>query len=89
MSIALSVSGPHPTSPHVATFLLCMRSIGRVLRLQFEAFRLSLLAFASQVPANFTSALKFTDGPTAYRLSLERALDAIISWPSCNNHNVS
>jgi hypothetical protein len=60
-----------------------------VLSLRFEAFRLSLLAFVSQVPILYGSSLKFTDRPGACRLSFERVLDAIISRSSSQNLNMS
>jgi hypothetical protein len=58
VSKALPVFRPHTTSAPLATYHSCMRSIVPVLRLKFEAFRLSLtldlssgqsLAFVSQV----------------------------------------
>ena len=54
-----------------------------VLRLKFEAFRLSLLAFVSQVPVYirlFLEIRRWPPGPC--RLSFERVLDAIISRSS-------
>ena len=47
MSKALPVFRPHTTSAPLATYHFCMRSIVPVLRLKFEALRLSLLAFVS------------------------------------------
>ena len=41
---------PHTTSAHVAPYHFCTRPMISVLSLKFEAFRLSLLAFVSQVP---------------------------------------
>ena len=52
VSKALPVFRPHTTSAPLATYHFCMRSIVPVLRLKFEAFRLSLLAFVSQVPVS-------------------------------------
>ena len=52
MSKALPVFRPHTTSAPLATYHFCIRSIVPVLRLKFEAFRLSLLAFVSQVPVS-------------------------------------
>ena len=52
VSKALPVFRPHTTSAPLATYHFCMGSIVPVLRLKFEAFRLSLLAFVSQVPVS-------------------------------------
>jgi hypothetical protein len=61
VSKALPVFRPHTTSAPLATYHFCLRSIVPVLRLKFEAFRLSLtldlssgqsLAFVSQVPVS-------------------------------------
>ena len=50
MSKVLPVFRPHTTSAPLATYYLCMRFMDLALMLNFEAFRLSLLAFVSQVP---------------------------------------
>jgi hypothetical protein len=50
VSKALPVFRPHTTSAPLATYHFCMGSIVPVLRLTFEAFRLSLLAFESRNP---------------------------------------
>ncbi len=49
VSEALPVFRPHTTSAPLATYHFCMRAIVPVLRLKFEAFRLSLegLRFSS------------------------------------------
>jgi hypothetical protein len=75
-------SEPQTTSAHLAAYRFCVRFIISVLRLNVAAFRLSLLAVASQVPVAIRLYLKFTDDPGACRLSFERVLDAIISRSS-------
>ncbi len=50
MSKVLRCSRPRTTSAHVATCHFCRRLLISILRLGFEAFHLSLLAFVSQVP---------------------------------------
>ena len=50
VSKVLPVFWPHTTSAHVATYNFCTGLMISVLRLRFEAFASSLLAFVSQVP---------------------------------------
>ena len=52
VSKALPVFRPHTTSAPLATYHFCMRSIVPALRLTFEAFSVSLLAFVPQVPVS-------------------------------------
>jgi hypothetical protein len=73
---------PRTTSARVATYHFCARVMISVIILKFEAFRLSLLAFVSQVPFYIRLVLEINRWPGACRLSFERVLDAIISRSS-------
>lgn len=66
MSKALPYKGPRTTSAHVATYHFCTRLMISVLRLSFEAFHLSLLAFVSQVPVYIRLVLEIHRWPRSF-----------------------
>ena len=59
---------------------LGMRSIGPAVRLEFEAFRFSLVVLVLKSTLVHVSSLKFDDSLGACRLSFEQATEAKLSW---------
>ena len=86
MSKALPVFRPHTTSAPLATYHFCMRSIVPVLRLKFEVFRLSLLAFVSQVPVSIRLFLEIYRWPRGFVLSRSSEYSTLLfHGPQCRS----